>query len=109
MKQKHFYTHLIEIDSVFTVLELLEMNPQERQELMLIVESTIHHVVVETVLSELSEEDKKIFLKHMAQDNHDEIWVLLNTKVKHPDAKILKAVEKLKHDFHKDMKKVMKK
>lgn len=107
--QKLFYTHLIEIDSVFTVLDLLDMNQHERQELMIIVESTIHHVVVDTVLTELSEEDKKIFLKHLAQDNHDEIWVLLNAKIKHPDKKIQKAVDKIKKDFHNDMKKVMKK
>jgi len=107
-KHKHFYTHIIEINSVFTILDLLDLNQDQRNELMIIIESTVHHVVIDTVLSELPPEDKKVFLKHLAQDNHDEIWVLLNTKVKHADTKILKAVEKLKKEFHADMKKVIK-
>jgi SpoVK/Ycf46/Vps4 family AAA+-type ATPase len=107
--QKHFYTHLIEIDSIYTVLDLLDMNHQERKDLMLIVESTIHHVVLDTVMIELKEEDKKIFLSHLAKDNHNEIWILLNTTIKHPEKKIRTAVEKVKKSFHTDMKRILKK
>jgi succinate dehydrogenase flavin-adding protein (antitoxin of CptAB toxin-antitoxin module) len=107
--QKHFYTHLIEVESIYTVLDLLEMSTDERKELMIIVDSTVHHVILDTVLTELSEEDKKSFLSHLAQDNHEEIWTLLNNKMKQPEKKIKKAVDKVKKDFHSDMKRVMSK
>lgn len=107
--QKHFYNHLIEIDSVYTVLDLLDLNSDERQNLMIIVESTVHHVVLDTVLSELSEEDKKEFLSHLAKNKHEEIWILLNNKVKNVEKKIKKAVEKVKNDFHTDMKRALRK
>ena len=107
--QKHFYTHIVEIDSVYTILDLLNMNKEERDELIIIIESTIHHVVVDTVLTDLPDEDKKTFLKHLAQDKHDDIWVLLNIRMKNPEKKIFKAVHKVKKEFHADMKKILKK
>src|SRR3989344_1207145 len=63
--QKHFYTHIVEIDSIYAALDEIELGGQEKQELMLIVASHVHQVVVDTVLSELSEEDKKIFLMYL--------------------------------------------
>ena len=108
MKQ-HFYTHIIEIDSVYTVLDLTNMNKKERDELMVIIEATVHHVVVDTVLSELSEDDKRIFLKHLATDDHESLWKHLNSNLKNIESKILKSVNKVKKDFQKDIKKIINK
>ena len=107
--KKHFYTHLIEIDSVYTVLSLANLSSKEQEELMLIIDSTVHHVVIDTVLSDLSEDDKRTFLKHFSSDDHDNIWIHLNSKTKNIDKKIIKAVNKAKEDFHKDIKRILKK
>lgn len=104
--KRHFYSHLIEIDSLYISLHLLDMKKEEREELVVIVESSVHHVVLDTVLSELSESDKKTFLSHVAAEKHDNIWNLLQTKTKNIDKKILRAIEKLKKDLHKDIVKV---
>lgn len=106
--KKHFYTHIIEIDSVFTELDLMDLKKGERTELILIIESSVHHMVLDTVLSALSEKDKKIFLTHLATDNHGEIWKLLQEKVRKPEEKIRKAVDKLKREFHSDIQKAKK-
>jgi hypothetical protein len=103
--KKHFYTHLVEIDSLYISLDLLEMKDEERKELTVIIESSIHHVVLDTVLSRLSDQDKKAFLAHVAADRHEEVWSLLKTKARNIEKHIQKAVEKLKNDFHKDIKK----
>lgn len=101
--KKHFYSHIIEIDSVFVAMDLLDMEKHEREELILIVESSVHHVVMDIVLSQLSEPDKKVFLSHMMEDRHDDIWDLLNAKTKHIETHIRKGVDKLKDDLHKDI------
>src|SRR5690348_8859527 len=103
--KKHFYTHLVEIDSLYISLDLLDMKDEERKELAVIIESSVHHVVLDTVLSRLSDEDKKTFLTHVAADRHEEVWNLLKIKVRNVEKHIQKAVENLKHDFHRDIKK----
>ncbi len=101
---KYFYSHLIDIESIYLSLYILDLNEKEKQKLMLIVESSIHHVVIDTVLSELSEEDKKNFLAHLASDKHDEIWKLLQKKTKNIEEKIKQAVYELKRELHKDIR-----
>ncbi len=103
--KKHFYTHIVEIDSMFIALDLLDIKKEEREELIVIIESSVHHVVLDTVLSQLSEEDKKTFLSHVHSEKHDAVWELLQGKTKNIEKKILKAVEKLKKDLHRDITK----
>lgn len=107
--KKHFYSHIIHIESVFITLDLMDMKSHEREELMMLVESSVHHMVLDTVLSKLSDADKKEFLSHLAADRHDDIWVLLKSKTKNIETHILKAVEKLKKDLHKDIVRVKRK
>jgi|SRR3989338_9887899 len=102
--QKHFYTHIVEIDSLYSALDEMDLNSQEKHELILIVESHIHQVVVDTVLSELSEEDKKMFLMYLAHNRHDEVWEHLKKNIENVEGKIRKAVDDLKKDLHTDIK-----
>ena len=105
--KKHFYTHLIEIDTIYTELESLPIHKHEKDELVEIVHSTIHHVVIDTVLTELPEEDRKTFLTHIHAEDHDSIWKLLK-KVDQSEDKIKKAIEKLKKEFHHDIDEIKK-
>lgn len=102
--KKHFYSHII--DTSILSLELGEMNltASERIHLISLIESNIHHTVLDLVLSELTESDKKIFLTHIAEENHDKIWKLLKEKTKNIEEKIKKAAEDLKKELHKDIK-----
>lgn len=102
--KKHFYSHLIEIDTVYTSLDTLDLTQQEKHELVTIVETSVHHIVLDTVLSELSETDKKKFLAHVATENHTDVWELLKEKVHQVEDKIKQAVEELKANLHEDIK-----
>ena len=103
-----FYSHIIEIDSLYIELDLLDMTTDEREELKKILDSSIHHVVIDTILSELSGEHKKVFLSHVTLEKHTEIWELLNTHVPAAGKKITRAVERLKKQMHNDIKKAKK-
>lgn len=101
--KKHFYTHLIEIKTIHISLDEMELEVHEKNELVEIMESTIHHVVVDTVLTELSPEDKKEFFSHLGKDDHDKMWEFLNTKIKEPHQKIKKAVSAIAKELHTDI------
>lgn len=99
----YFYYHLISIDTIHAALEDLDLEAPERIELKAIVESSIHHLVVDTILSELSEEDKQIFLHHMAHKQHDKLWKHISAKIDRAEEKIQQAVDRLITDLHQDI------
>jgi hypothetical protein len=105
-KHKHFYHHLITIDTIHIALDDLDLSPAEKQELIIIVDDNIYHVVIDVVLSELSGSDKKAFLALVLADDHSEIWELLSQKIENAEEKIKKAVNELIEKLHVDIKEV---
>lgn len=101
--KKHFYSHIVETSSLSLALGDMDLSQEERLHLVSLVESNLHHTILDAVLSELSEEDKKIFLHHVAHNEHDRVWELLNKKVENIEEKIKNAAESLKKELHKDI------
>lgn len=106
--KKHFYSHLIEIDSLTAMLSDIPLSDTERQELLSLVDSNMDHTILDLVLSELSEKDKQTFLAHLAEDKHDAIWHLLKQRVTDIETKIQKAADDLKKKLHEDIQSVKK-
>lgn len=109
-KQKHFYTHLVETSTIsLSLAEGTKMSHGERMHLISLADETIYHAIVDAVLSELSEPDKKIFLLHLSMDEHDKIWELLLQKIVDVEEKIKLVAEQIKKELHNDIKEVKKK
>lgn len=104
MSKKHFYTHIIDTSSLSLELGEMDLSTEERMHLISLVESNIHQTILDLVLSELSEDDKKIFLMHVVSSNHDKVWKILKEKTKNIEEKIKKAADDLKKELHKDIK-----
>lgn len=103
-KNKHFYSHIVDTTSLTIAIGNINVSPEERLHLLDLAESNIHHAILDAILSELSEEDKKKFVEHLHEDNHDEIWKLLNSKIDNVEDKIKKAADDLTKELHKDIK-----
>ena len=103
MKQ-HFFSHLVEIDTIHLELEELDLESAQKEEIKKLIEDSLYHTILDAILSELTEEDKKTFLSHIVEDNHDKIWKLLNTKIENIDEKIKQAAEAIKKEMRKDIK-----
>lgn len=101
---KHFYSQIIDTFTLSLELGEMDLTSEERMHLISLIDSNIHHAILDLVLSELSEEDKKIFLMHVAASSHDKIWKLLRKKTENIEEKIKKAAEDLKKELHKDIK-----
>jgi hypothetical protein len=107
--KKYFYSHIVEIKSVEEALAALELDAQERDELIVIVESSIHHIVIDLVLTELPHEDKRLFLKHLNDDEHENIWRFLSMRIERLEDRIKEAVNSYKKELHEDIKEAHKK
>jgi len=101
---RHFYTHIVETETVSLELDALDLKSHEKEHLERLVEAQIHHVVVDTVLTELSDADKKTFLEQMHTKNYDKLWKLLNAKIDKAEEKIKKAAQDITKELLKDIK-----
>lgn len=103
---KFFYSHLIEIESVISELDKLDLSDGQRMHLANLLDSSLHHIILDAILSELPEEDKRVFLRHLNENDHDKIWQFLNEKIGNIEDKIKKAADDLKSELHRDLKEV---
>lgn len=105
---KQWYTHLIKIESVIIELDKMDLSKEEKLHLAHLVDSSLHHTILDAILSELSDEDKVVFINHLKADDHDKIWKFLNEKADGVEDKIKKVAEDLKSQLHEDIKKALK-
>lgn len=103
--KNHFYDTVIEIESVHVALNTLPLSEEEKKELTKLVDSQVHHTVLDLILSQLSPEDKREFMHLHASKKHDEVWKLLNTRIENVEEKIAQTVDELKQKLHEDIKK----
>lgn len=106
MKKEHFYTHLIDLDALYVRINALSITPEEKTHLISLVDSHVHNTILDLILSELSEEDKKLFLTHMVSSNDSEVWDMLRKKVEGIEKKIQQAVDTLRDELHSDIDEV---
>lgn len=98
-----FYSHLIEIESIIVELDKLDLSNEQKHHLAGLIDSSLHHTVLDAVLSELSPQDKKVFINYLREDDHSKIWKFLNEKLENIEEKIKKAADGLKKELHKDL------
>lgn len=101
----YFYSHLIEIESLTVKLEELDLTTEQRLHLALLVDSTIHHEILDLILSKLGDQDRKIFLERLKLDAGDEKMIeFLNSRMENIEDQIRNTAKKLKEDLHEDIK-----
>lgn len=82
----------------------MDLSDHEREDIKKLIDESIYHTVLDAVLSELSEEDKKIFLSHLVSDEHEKIWSFVNGRIENIEDKIMKAAEDIKKELHQDIR-----
>jgi hypothetical protein len=101
--KKQFYSHVIEITPLHMSLDGLELDEQEKQELVQLIEKSVHHAVLDTILSELSDEHKKVLLSLVIRNEHDQAWQLVVTNIPEAEHKIRKTANTLIEAMHADI------
>ncbi|MCR4329259.1 MAG: hypothetical protein NUV65_01800 [Candidatus Roizmanbacteria bacterium] len=104
--KKQFYTHLIEIDTLYTHLDSITITATEKDELLLIIDSTIHHVVLDVALTHLPQHAKKDFISHVKNENHKKALLLLRSHRANIEETIKKEIDLLMNEFRKDILKI---
>ncbi len=103
-----FYSHLIEIESLIIKLDKLDLSDSQRLHLSQLIDSTLHHTVLDAILGELNEADKELFMRHLQLGDHQQIWDFLDKRVFNIEQRIIDAAEGLKDQIHQDIDEVVK-
>ncbi len=100
----HFYSQIVSYEEVLIELDTLDLSPDEKHYLGQLVDSNLHHTILDAILAELSDEDKERLLRLINNEQHDKIWEHLNGKVDNIEDKIKKAADDITSQMHKDIK-----
>lgn len=103
-----FYSHLIEIESIIIELDKMDLSKEQKHHLAELIDSSVHHTILDAVLSELSPEDKKIFINYLRENDHGKIWKFLKEKLENIEEKIKNVASGLKKELHEDLKEAKK-
>ncbi len=103
---KHFYSYHIEIDSIIIEIEALPINEHEKKHLIKLAESHVHHSILDNIMSELTIDDKKTFLKLLNTKDQEKIWKFLRSKINEIQDKILSMAENTKKELYEDIKEI---
>jgi len=106
--KKYFYSHIIEIESIFVELDNLDLSDSQRKNLASLIDSNLHHTVLDAILEELPEQEKEVFIKHVQIADHDKIWDYLNEKADNIEDRIKTAAKQLKTKLHQDLEEAKK-
>lgn len=101
---KQWYAHLVEFESILVELDKMDLSQAEKLHLAHLIDSSLHHIILDAIFSQLSDQDKKIFMQHLNKDDHQKIWQFLNEKIDGIEDKIRKVVADLKGELHKDLR-----
>jgi len=104
---KIFYDHLIIIEEITLVLDKHNLNIKERQEILNYVDQSMHHHILDTILTHLPKHHHEQFLSKFHAAPHDtKLIEFIKEKVNIDiEKEILKVANKVKKEVIKLIKK----
>lgn len=100
---KHFYSYHVEIESIIIEVESLPIKDREKKHLISLAESQIHSSIIDTILLELDEDNKKEFLRYLNTKDHEKIWKFLREKITDVEEKITDTAKEIKKQLRDDL------
>lgn len=105
----YFYARIITIESITQELHSMDLSDEERHHLASLVDSNLHYVILDEILSNLSGADKKAFLHRLKMDPEDpKLMEFLAEKIDGIEVRIKKASDDLVAEMYKDIREAKK-
>jgi len=106
--KKQFYSHLITLEVIRVEMNELHLSEKEKEELLKLAESHVHHVMLDEALSRIKGDDKKIFLQHVHLAEHDKALALLRKHSQNIEMHLLHAAHVLLEELRDDIRELKK-
>ncbi len=100
-----FYQKYIVIESLADELNKLDLSDEEKIHLSSLVDTSLHHAILDEILSNLNPSDKRVFLQKLNEDpENEELIEFLDEKIDNIEDKIRKVSGDLVKEMHEDIK-----
>jgi uncharacterized protein YPO0396 len=102
---KFFYQKYIVVENLITELHSLDLSDGEKHHLASLADSSLHHAILDEILSNLNENDKKQFLHELNKNPENEkLMEFLKERVDNIEDKIKTVSDQIVKEMHKDIK-----
>lgn len=106
---KIWYQKIITIEPLLQDLNEVDLSDEERAHLSELLDSSLHHAILDEILSNLSESDKKLFLKMLHTDpDNGELIEFLNNKIDNIEDRVKKVADDLITEMHQEVREAKK-
>lgn len=102
--KKQFYSHIVEVETIYVALDGLTLSDGEKNHLKEVIDTNMYHTILDVVLSELPEQDRKMFLDKLAEDDHEKTMDFLQKRILNIEDKIKRVAKELVSELHQDVK-----
>ncbi len=106
--RRYFYSHIINLDSLIFAIGEMDISQEEKDKLEQLAHEQLHSTIIDVILNELTERDKKIFLANLNYESQEIIWKHLNQKADKIGEKITQAAVDLKKVLHHEISETLK-
>ncbi len=72
MRRKTFFSHLLDTDQLIMMVERLLEIEKEKMEILDMIDSTIHHRIMDRILYELDDKHHELFMTEFSRDPGNE-------------------------------------
>ena len=99
----HFYKDLIGLEGILQALDSLDLTAAQKDELIKIAEETIHHAILDMLLSELKDEHKRELLVLIVENEYQKIWEHLGKHIENSEEKIKEKAKEIEKQLLDDI------
>lgn len=102
-----FYDHLINIHELHIEFDRLNVPIKDRNDLMKLADSTVHHEVFDLVMVEIPSAHKTYFLELFATDpGHPELFEFVTSKIPDFESKAKDRINRVKEELISEVRKL---
>jgi DICT domain-containing protein len=100
----YFYSNLVEIETLIVELDEMELSETEKHHLAKLADESLHHAIMDAILSKLPDEERRKLMEHVSLEKHDKVWQTLNKHISEVENIIRETAKEVKEDLKKDIK-----
>ncbi len=101
-----FYERFIEIKPLEEEISTLAISEEEKNNLHFMIAEILHHHTLDTILDQLNEDDKKLFLQAVHQNEEMTIATILKDKITNYEKVLKEKLQQVQSEILEEIRRI---